>query len=372
MRLVIDATNISAGGGLTHLRQIISHYDSSNDDFSELAVIASRNTLSKLPDNTNFVKISHPWLNSNIIKRQLWYSFKMKKILKEKESILFNPGGGYTGSFRPYVTMCRNMLVFDTDEQKKYGWSLARFRYILLNVKQKMSFRNAKGMIYLSDYAKETVERLINYPQRKVVKINHGVSPIFNNLPKDQAEVSNYNSKNPFKFIYVSTLNYYKNQTYLIKAFNILEERNIPVTLSLVGGYPSEEIKNEILSDVGQNVNYIGSIPYENLPEVYNSHDAVIYASSCENMPNILIESMATGLPIMCSNEQPMPEFLKNGGLYFDPRDVHEIVEKIILFINDKNLRVKNSLISYNLSKEFSWQKCADETFDFISSCTKN
>ena len=37
-----------------------------------------------------------------------------------------------------------------------------------------------------------------------------------------------------------------------------------------------------------------------------------IFASTCENMPNILIEGMSSGLPILCSNYLPMPEFLKD------------------------------------------------------------
>ena len=73
------------------------------------------------------------------------------------------------------------------------------------------------------------------------------------------------------------------------------------------------------------------------MPLQFSKHDAVIYASSCENMPNILIESMASGLPIACSDKQPMPEFLKNGGYYFNANSVDSIQKAIINLIEDKD-----------------------------------
>ena len=46
-------------------------------------------------------------------------------------------------------------------------------------------------------------------------------------------------------------------------------------------------------------------------------------------MPNILIESMASGLPIVCSDKQPMPEFLGKNGFYFNAKSVDSIVDAI-------------------------------------------
>ena len=45
-------------------------------------------------------------------------------------------------------------------------------------------------------------------------------------------------------------------------------------------------------------------------------------------MPNILFEAMASGLPILSSKNDPMPEFLKKNAIYFDPDDIHSIVKK--------------------------------------------
>ena len=48
-------------------------------------------------------------------------------------------------------------------------------------------------------------------------------------------------------------------------------------------------------------IKFYGAMPYEKLNEFYGGADIGLFASSCENMPNILVENMAAGLPIACS-----------------------------------------------------------------------
>ena len=99
-------------------------------------------------------------------------------------------------------------------------------------------------------------------------------------------------------------------------------------------------------------------------------NDAVIFASSCENMPNILIESMASGLPIACSDKHPMPEFLKDGGYYFNANSVDSIKKAIINLIEDKDAlkKIKQNL---NNVRNLKWEETSKKTFNFITNLTK-
>lgn len=108
------------------------------------------------------------------------------------------------------------------------------------------------------------------------------------------------------------------------------------------------------------------------MPKYIKDSDVFIFASSCENMPNTLIEGMSSGLPIVCSNRGPMPEVLQNGGIYFDPensRDIADAIEKMIL---DKELRLSLKERSFQLSNNYSWKRCAKETFTFLIEVNKN
>jgi len=58
-----------------------------------------------------------------------------------------------------------------------------------------------------------------------------------------------------------------------------------------------------------------GVVPPNDLATLLAEFDLFIFASSCENMPNTLLEGMASDLPIACSNRGPMPEVLRDGGV---------------------------------------------------------
>jgi glycosyltransferase involved in cell wall biosynthesis len=75
---------------------------------------------------------------------------------------------------------------------------------------------------------------------------------------------------------------------------------------------------------------------------------------------------MAAGLPIACSSRGPMPEVLKDGGVYFDPENVESICSAIELLILDKNKRNQVSAKAKQLSSQYSWARCSHETFSFL------
>ena len=120
----------------------------------------------------------------------------------------------------------------------------------------------------------------------------------------------------------------------------------------------------------GEFVNYIPHVDHDKLPFEFSKHHAVIYASSCENMPNILIESMASGLPIACSDKQPMPEFLKDGGYYFNANSVDSIKKAIINLIEDKD-RLKKIKQNLDNVRNLKWEETSKKTFNFITYLTK-
>jgi glycosyltransferase involved in cell wall biosynthesis len=95
--------------------------------------------------------------------------------------------------------------------------------------------------------------------------------------------------------------------------------------------------------------------------------DVFVFASSCENMPNTLVEAMAVGLPIACSNRGPMPEVLEDGGVYFDPEAPHSIADALERIITNADLRTQVATRAQQLSRQYSWSRCTSETFAFLA-----
>ena len=88
-------------------------------------------------------------------------------------------------------------------------------------------------------------------------------------------------------------------------------------------------------------------------------------------MPNILLEMMASGLPIACSNKEPMPEILGKAGIYFSPEQPEDISNALSKLIESPLLRMELAQASYDSAQAYSWQRCANETFSFIAETNK-
>jgi glycosyltransferase involved in cell wall biosynthesis len=84
-------------------------------------------------------------------------------------------------------------------------------------------------------------------------------------------------------------------------------------------------------------------------------------------MPNTLLEAMAAGLPIACSDRGPMPEVLENAGVYFNPENPSSIAEAVSEIIENQSLRLAISRLALQRSRLFSWSRCAKETWQYLA-----
>lgn len=83
-------------------------------------------------------------------------------------------------------------------------------------------------------------------------------------------------------------------------------------------------------------------------------------------MPNTLVEAMAAGLPIACSDRGPMPEVLKTSGVYFNPEMPLSIAKAVKTIIDNPNLRRDIASLAFERSQLFSWRRCAKETWAYL------
>lgn len=372
-RIGIDASNLLQGGGRTHLIEFIDALDNLDHQLEKIIIWGNKETLNIIKNRKWILKKNNSMLNAGIFKRTLWQIFYLKND-SEREScdILFIPGGNYFSSYCPVVTMCRNMLPFELRELRRYGWSLNTLRLIILRWTQSFSFRSSDGIIFLTNYAKKKVKSVAGYLKGEIKVIPHGVNSRFNSMPRNQHEISSYSNRKPFKIIYVSIINQYKHQWKVIEALGKLKKKkNWNIQLDLVGPANKNSLKKlysaiEIWDPNKSWVNYNGQISYLDLNKAYLNADMGIFASTCENMPNVLLEMMSMGLPIASSNYGPMKEILRNAGIYFDPENCKQIINAVNKFIVNPKLRKKKANLAYKLARKYNWEKCASSTLDFF------
>lgn len=372
MILGVDASNIRAGGGVTHLLELLRAADPIVHGFSQIIVWSGKATLSRIEDRPWLLKRYQPLLDKGLPYRTFWQRFRLSKEARGAGcDVLFVPGGSFSGNFEPIVTMSQNLLPFELLESRRYGWSWITLRMLLLRWTQTSTFRRAEGVIFLTRYAHDAVMRVTKITNGKTAIVPHGIDSRFLDKPREQFPIAQYSTDNPFRLLYVSIVDMYKHQWHVVKAVAILRGRGLPVVLDLVGpAYPPAlKLLSQILVQIdpsGIFVRYLGAVPYEELHEQYAQADLCLFASSCENMPNILLEGMASGLPIACSNRGPMPEILGDAGVYFNPENPLDIAQAAQKLIDSPKLRDKLAKASFERARRYSWQRCASETFSFI------
>ena len=180
MIIGIDASNISSGGGLTNLIELINGLDTSQHHINKVIVWSSNATLKKIPKKDFIMLKSSKMLNGNLLSRTLWQIFFLSRDARnEKCKVLFIPGGSYYGNFKPFVTISQNLLPFEKKEFSRYKWSSRYIKFIFLRYIQTISFQSADGLIFLTEYAKELILQQIKKTDGEIKIIPHGINSRF-------------------------------------------------------------------------------------------------------------------------------------------------------------------------------------------------
>jgi len=376
MILGIDASNSRVGGGVTYLVELLRVADPIAHGIKKVIVWAPQVILDQIDNRLWLEKRSNLVINEgHYLKRALWQRNELgKELLSAQCDMLFVPGGSFATSFRPIVTASLNLLPFELPELLRYGASTMTIKLFLLRISQSHSFRKADGVIFLSDYARMVVMRLNKVPVRNHVTIPFGITSFFFQRPRPARLINECSSSDPFRLVYISSVEPYKHQWNLVEAVaKLRQETGWEILLEMNGASGSSMALKYLHKSLqtydpdGLWCKYYGVLPFNELPLMLNRADAAVFASSCENLPNILLEKMASGLPIACSDRGPMPEVLKDGGIYYNPEHPEEIAHVLLEMLASPSLRSKFANVNYERSLYYSWQRCAHDTFEYFA-----
>ena len=225
----------------------------------------------------------------------------------------------------------------------------------------KYFFRNidkSDMIITGSEYTKKEILQRTKFTADKIRVIYHGIN---HNLFRVY-ENKELDFELPNKFILsVGSIEPRKNLIGLLKAYISLDKRiKKEYKLILVGfrGWENREIIT-LIEDNKEDVNYLGFISDEELAKVYNRASCFAYPSFYEGFGLPVLEAMACGTPVVCSNASSLPEVGQDAVVYCNPNNTKEIKEKIESVLEDKTLQTKMIKRGLEIAKEFSWEKSA-------------
>lgn len=371
MKIVINALSARRGGSQTYLLNLLQHFD----DSYEIEIFIFIPDYIQIPIHPRIKKLTTGWPTENPFLRTFWEKFIFRKILARlKPDILFCPGG-LINTVPPAgcktVTMFRNMIPFDPLQRKRYALGWERMRNRLLESSMLRSMLKADLVIFISDYARKLIEERVGNRIKTMITIPHGLSKIFkisnNNAPPrpDWLPPKDY-------FLHVSTFDVYRNQIEVVQGFSLFKKiKTTPDILVLVGHNDSpygKKVREEIRQlELENDVILTGSIPHKDLPAVYYHAKLIIFPSECENCPNILLESLGAGRPIISANRPPMPEFGGDAVIYFDPSSPKQLAEKLVFLLDHPPIMEELSVKARKQSLCYDWEKTARLTWNAIS-----
>lgn len=370
----IDASRNRSGGAVAHLLGILGETDPIRFGIGEVHLWSYRALLDAVPDQPWLIKHNPLALEHSIFRQLFWQRFAFPAEVKQFAcDIVLNTDAGTISKVRPAVTMSRDMLSYEPGVIELFGLTKARLRLILLRYIQNMALRRADGVIFLTHYAANVIQQSCG-PLKSIAYIPHGVGEAF----KRSSPINNWpeTGERSIRCLYISNAEMYKHQWVVVKAISLLRQQGRDLTLSLVGGGkgPAQKLLNKAIATVDPQRTFVEQLeflPQQELPSHLAQSDLFIFASSCENMPNTLVEAMSVGLPIACSNCGPMPEVLADGGVYFDPTDAESIANAIEKIIQSPALRLAIADRAKTLSQQYNWKRCADETWTFAAEIIK-
>jgi glycosyltransferase involved in cell wall biosynthesis len=366
----IDASRNRSGGAEAYLIGILTEGDPVKHGIREVHVWGPSLLLNAIPDYQWLVKHSPPELEQSLIKQLLWQAMQQAREAKAVGcDILFTTDASTLCRFKPMVVLSQDMLSYEPGVMRHFGLGKQRLRLILILLLQNWAFRLADGVIFLTHYAATVIQQSCGTLKR-VAYIPHGVGSDFKQIKQSQPWPPD--GKREIRCLYVSNAAMYKHQWEVVRAIEYLRKRGYNLTLTLIGGGSGRAqrlLDAQIVASDPQRefVRQLDFVPQKELPEYLAHADLFVFASSCENMPITLIEAMAVGMPIACSNRGPMPEVLGDGGVYFDPKDADSIAEAIEQIIQSSELRLSIAHRANILSQQYNWKRCADETLAFVA-----
>lgn len=357
LRIGINALYLlpgGVGGTEIYLRQLLRALAEIGSPHQYL-VFTNRETGSDLvPRSQQFEFCPQPLHAINRASRILYEQLRLPGVFRsQKVDVLLNPG--FTA---PLATRIPCVTVFHDLQHVRHPEHFRRFDLPFWRI---LLWHAAKKSTHLIAVSEATRRDLLEHYQLSadaVSVVPHGVESEFFSLVRQRDDERPY-------ILCVSTLHPHKNLDRLVRVFARLQNRHPQLRLVLAGmrGFHAEQIEKQIVdSGVVGSVEVTGWIAREDLYELYRRATIFVYPSMFEGFGMPVLEALAAGLPVACSDIPPLHEAAGEAALYFHPERDDEMLAALDQLLSDAALAARFSTAGPARARLFTWQQAAQAT----------
>jgi glycosyltransferase involved in cell wall biosynthesis len=357
--ITIDARWINTSGIGTYLKNILPGIIQKNKDY-EFLLLGNEARLIEISNKFGNVEIK----NFDAPMYSLIEQFYYQKIIPGKTDLYFATHYNIPVLYRRrlLVTFYDLFHVANPNLVNSYVKSTYA-NYMFESVKNR-----ANNIITISEFSKSEFIRLIGKPVCNIYAVPLGVETLKPNALELKAGLSN--NEKPY-ILYVGNIKPHKNLKRLIQAFVAISHQ-IPHNLLLVGkkeGFLSGDgaISN-LVSKYSNRIKLTGFVDDKELNQLYYKADVFVFPSLYEGFGFPPLEAMAHECATLVSTAASIPEVCGDASLYFNPKNTHEMSQKLYLILKDKKLRRSLQLKGLQRIKKFDWCNTIDQTSDILRS----
>jgi glycosyltransferase involved in cell wall biosynthesis len=245
---------------------------------------------------------------------------------------------------RPYLVWAQGSDVYGS-------WRLKR-------LVSRLVLRNADIVIALTEDMRRIIQGMY---ARDVLVIPNGADlNRFKNLSRPKIRDGLGVARDEKIVLFVGRFHPVKGIRYLIRALGTLSQKRPDIRLVLVGDGEERSALEALATELNlqERISFTGQISYGQVPEYMAASDILVLPSLSEGLPLAIIEAMASGLPIVATWVGGISEIVQEGvnGFLVAPKNPEALAEKIVILMEDSDLRRRIAQNNINEVKKYSWE----------------
>ncbi len=325
------------------------------------------------PLNEDLAKLPEGW-TSKVLKwppRHGWMSIRVRwELFKDKPSVFFVPAQAIPKTSVPTVITKHDI-----------GWKFIPEVFEPADIKRlkrdtKKAVRDATHILAVSEATKkDLIDQFHIEPERVSTTVLAADTMMYHVVSEEEKQrvLQTYRIGKRF-FLTVGRLETKKNIATIIRAFDVFKSHRgsgDPYELVLVGkpGYGYEQIKSYIdASPYKDQIRELGFVPDIDVVPLMNLASAYLFPSWFEGFGIPNLEAMACGTPLLTSDLPAHREVVGDAGVFIDPKDPDAWAREMADVIDDEVKRKRLIENGFKRVQEFSWDKCALQTWEVLRS----
>lgn len=257
---------------------------------------------------------------------------------------------------------------------KLYKADNRNLRFHLARFLENRSIRGSLGILTISEASKKDIVELLGVPSEQIAVTPLAVAKHFYaNEQRSQSslrEIFGLPPEQPI-LLYVGGIDPRKNVPFLLNAFSALcAQKTSSPLLVLAGSFERDRHYPGLCAQIkalglAENIRLLGFVPDEKLPALYQAADLMVFPSLYEGFGLPVLESMASGTPVVAGNNSSIPEVTgREGALLLPNNDIESWVRGIGELLQAREERHRLSHEGKRRAQMFSWTRTAELTCD--------